>query len=56
MPSAMKSSRQLRHGATRRKMRPVDLRVDRWLNLMVSLSVITALIIGGLALVVTLLF
>jgi hypothetical protein len=35
---------------------PPDARIDRWLNLMVSLSVVTALIVGSVALVVTLLF
>ncbi|MGM8849693.1 hypothetical protein ACUN9V_08070 [Salinicola sp. V024] len=56
MPPATKSSRQLSHGATRRAPTPPDARIDRWLNLVVSLSVITALIVGSVALMVTLLF
>jgi len=35
---------------------PVEAPIDRWLNLLVSVSVITALIVGGVALIVTLLF
>jgi|GEM_PF-2067074 len=56
MPPAMKSSRQLSHGATRRTATSIDARIDRWLNLLVSLSVIMALIVGSVALAVTLLF
>ncbi|WP_157956735.1 hypothetical protein [Salinicola halimionae] len=56
MPPATRPSRQTRHGASRRVIAPVDSRIDRCLNLLVSLSVITALIVGSVALVVTLLF
>jgi hypothetical protein len=35
---------------------PVEAPVDRCLNLLVSVSVVTALIVGGVALIVTLLF
>ena len=71
MRPAMKPSRQLgrhqlgrhqlgrhplRQGATRRSVAPVEAPVDRWLNLLVSVSVVTALIVGGVALIVTLLF
>jgi hypothetical protein len=35
---------------------PAEAPVDRWLNLLVSVSVVTALIVGGVALIVTLLF
>ncbi|MDF3920171.1 hypothetical protein R5R73_14270 [Salinicola sp. LHM] len=47
---------QLRQGATRRSLVPAEAPVDRWLNLLVSVSVVTALLVGGVALVVTLLF
>ncbi len=47
---------QLRQGATRRSMVPAEAPIDRWLNLLVSISVVTALIVGGVALIVTLLF
>ncbi|NRB56973.1 MAG: hypothetical protein HRU39_13485 [Salinicola sp.] len=56
MPPALKSSRQSRHGATRRGMPPAESRIDRWLNALVSLAVVTALVVGGAALLVTLLF
>ncbi|WP_198651289.1 hypothetical protein [Salinicola sp. CPA57] len=56
MPPALKPSRQLHHGATRRATVPPDSRVDRWLNLLVSVFVTTALVVGSVALLVTLLF
>tara|TARA_B100000678_G_C18007841_1_gene421523 strand:+ start:411 stop:527 length:117 start_codon:yes stop_codon:yes gene_type:complete len=37
-------------------MVPAEAPIDRWLNLLVSISVVTALIVGGVALIVTLLF
>ncbi|CAO1666776.1 hypothetical protein [Salinicola sp. NYA28a] len=61
MRPAIKPSRplrqyQTRQGATRRSMAPAEAPIDRWLNLLVSVSVVTALIVGGVALIVTLLF
>ncbi|WP_198655722.1 hypothetical protein [Salinicola sp. CR57] len=56
MPPALKSSRQPRHGATRRGVPSADSRIDRWLDALVSLFVVTALIVGGAALLVILLF
>lgn len=45
-----------RHGATRRSAPHAESGLDRWLDLLVSVSVITAMVVGGIALIVTLLF
>lgn len=53
---AMKPSRRLSRGATRRSRSPDVSKFDRWLNMLVSLFVVVALVVGGLALILTLIF
>ncbi|MBZ9559384.1 MULTISPECIES: hypothetical protein [unclassified Modicisalibacter] len=61
MSPAGRTSRHPRHGATRRRQprRPAQGRslgsADRWLDVLVTLSVVTALVTGLVALAVTLL-
>lgn len=54
-PTAVKVG-AIRHGATRRSRPPAEPGLDRWLDLLVSVSVVTAMIVGSVALIVTLLF
>ncbi|MCK0751611.1 hypothetical protein [Chromohalobacter japonicus] len=59
MSQVAKAGRRRRQGATRRQRRgPVRPRgsVDDWLNRLVSIAVLTALIVGVSALLVTLLW
>ncbi len=56
MPSATKPARPSPRGATRRDHGVNDAPFDRWLNRLVSVFVTTAVIVGGLALLVMLLF
>lgn len=56
MSSAMKPPPRLGRGATRRQVPAEISRLDVWLNRLVTLSVTTALVAGGLALLITLLF
>lgn len=56
MPPATKTARHRPHGATRRSRPAAGSKLDRWLNALVSLCVTIALIVGGLALLVTLIF
>ncbi|GHB21900.1 hypothetical protein [Salinicola rhizosphaerae] len=52
----MKSHRRPAQGATRRAVTPAETGLDRWLNRLVTIFVTTAMVVGGLALLVTLLF
>lgn|GEM_PF-5688061 len=60
MPQVAKAGRQRRQGATRRRRAASARRsrsgVDVWLDRLVSIAVLTALIVGTLALLVTLLW
>lgn len=50
MRSFTKSSTRHRRGATRRHVAPAD----RWLNRLLDIAVITALFVGGVALIISL--
>ncbi|MCK0745322.1 hypothetical protein [Chromohalobacter nigrandesensis] len=60
MPQVARAGRQQRHGATRRRKTALARRsrsgVDVWLDRLVGIAVLTALIVGALALLVTLLW
>ncbi|WP_157956894.1 hypothetical protein [Salinicola aestuarinus] len=47
-----------RQGATRRQgpIAPASSRFDRWLDRLVSIAVVTATVVGGMAVLVTLFF
>ncbi|WP_162619504.1 hypothetical protein [Salinicola peritrichatus] len=50
MQSSIKSSSRHRRGATRRQVAPAD----RWLNRLLDIAVVTALVVGGVALIISL--
>ncbi len=58
MQPAVRPRQPRRHGATRRDARSsaAPSRVDLWLNRLVSVAVVTATLVGGLAVLVTLFF
>ncbi|MFC3291187.1 hypothetical protein [Modicisalibacter luteus] len=50
MRPSNKSSSRYRRGATRRQVAPAD----RWLNRLLDIAVLTALVVGSTALIITL--
>ncbi|WP_159053575.1 MULTISPECIES: hypothetical protein [unclassified Halomonas] len=42
----MLMARQVRHGATRRQPKPRSVVFDRWLDRIVTVAVVTAIVIG----------